>query len=174
MVAQRFFAFLQADGIDDSFALQAFQSGFQHRPLGAIDHHRNPRDVRLRSDVVQEGGHGLLGIEHGFVHIDVDDLRAPIHLLLGDGQGLFVFSVEDQLRKFRRAGHVGALADVDEVAVRTHHHGLESAQPGVAFGSGKNVLRQAVHRFGDGAYVIGGGAAAPPHDIQPAVLRKIL
>ena len=31
-------------------------------------------DVRLRSDEVQERGHGLLGIEHGLVHVDVNHL----------------------------------------------------------------------------------------------------
>ena len=122
---------------------------------------------------MQERGHGLLGIEHGFVHVDVDDLRAAIHLLLGDGQRFFVFAGEDQLGEFRRAGDVGALADVDEVAVRAHHQRLKPAEPRVAFGRGRHVRRQAAHRFGDGADVRGRGAAAAAGDIQPAVGGKI-
>ena len=51
-------------------------------------------------DEMQERGHGLLGIEHGFVHVDVDHLRAAFDLLAGDGEGRFVFSVEDELREF--------------------------------------------------------------------------
>ena len=42
-----FFAFLEADRIDHPFALQAFESRFDDRPFRAIDHHRNPRDIRL-------------------------------------------------------------------------------------------------------------------------------
>src|SRR5439155_26887080 len=46
------FAFLEADRISDAFALDAFQSRFDHRPLRAVDHDRNPGDVRFSSNEV--------------------------------------------------------------------------------------------------------------------------
>ena len=51
-------------------------------------------------DVIQKRGHGLLGIEHGFVHVDVDDLRAAFDLLARHGERRFVFAAEDQLGEF--------------------------------------------------------------------------
>ena len=45
-------AFFEADGIDDRFALDAFQPRFQHRPFRAVDHDRHARNVRLRRDQV--------------------------------------------------------------------------------------------------------------------------
>jgi hypothetical protein len=60
-------------------------------------------------------GHGFDAIEHSFVHVDVDDLRAVFDLLAGDGQRFVELVVEDQLGEFGRAGNVGAFADVDEI-----------------------------------------------------------
>ena len=81
---ERLLALLQADRVDDALALQALQPGLDHRPLGRVDHHRHPRDVRLGGDQVEEADHRLLGVEHRLVHVDVDDLRAVVHLLAGD------------------------------------------------------------------------------------------
>ena len=67
---------------------------------------------------MQERGHGLLGIEHGFVHVDVDDLRAVFDLLPRHRERRFEFAGENQLGESGRAGDVGALADVDEARVR--------------------------------------------------------
>jgi hypothetical protein len=46
----------------------------------------SPSDVGLGRDEVEEGGHRLLGIEQALVHVDVDDLRAVLHLLARDGE----------------------------------------------------------------------------------------
>ncbi len=59
--------------------------------------------------------HGVDAIEHSFVHVDVDDLRAVLDLLPGHGERFVELAIEDQLREFRRAGDVGAFADVDEI-----------------------------------------------------------
>ena len=32
-------------------------------------------------DVIQERDHGVAGVQHGFVHVDVDDLRPVLDLL---------------------------------------------------------------------------------------------
>jgi hypothetical protein len=50
----------------------------------------------------------------GLVHVDVDDLRAVLDLLARHLQRCGVVAVLDQLAEARRAGDVGALADVDE------------------------------------------------------------
>ena len=49
---ENLFAFLEADRIDDAFALNALQSRLDHGPPGAVDHDRNPRDVRFGSDQI--------------------------------------------------------------------------------------------------------------------------
>ena len=103
-----------------------FKPGLDHRPFRAVDHDRHAGDVRFRSDQIQEMRHGLLGIEHSFVHVDVNDLRAVLDLLLGDGQRFLVLPGQDELGEFGRAGDVGALADVDEIGVRPD----ASAPPG--------------------------------------------
>ena len=83
-------------------------------PLGLVDHDRHAGDVGLGGDQVEEGGHGLLGVEQALVHVDVDDLRAVLHLAARDGQRRRVVARLDQLAEFGRAGDVGPLADVDE------------------------------------------------------------
>ena len=111
-------AFLQRDGVDDGLALHAFQPGLDDAPLGGVDHHRHAGDVRLGGDQVEELHHRGLAVQHGLVHVDVDDLRAVFHLLLGDFQRLVVLAFQDQALELGRAGDVGAFADVDEQRVR--------------------------------------------------------
>ena len=95
-------------------ALHALQAGLDHFPLRRVDHDRHARDVRLRRDQIQEADHRRLRIEHRLVHVDVDDLRAVLDLLARDGERLLELVVQDHSRERLRAGHVGALADVDE------------------------------------------------------------
>ena len=77
---------------------------------------------------VEKMRHGLDAIEHPFVHVDVDDLRAVVDLLLGHGQGLLELSGQDQFGELGRAGDVGALADVDEIGVGPDGQRLQAAQ----------------------------------------------
>ena len=42
-----FHAFFHADGVDDAFALDATQTGFDHRPFARVDHDRHARNVGL-------------------------------------------------------------------------------------------------------------------------------
>ena len=81
------FALLEADGVDDAFALSAFEARFDDRPLGAIDHDRHAGNGRLRGDEVHELRHAGLGIEEAFVEIDVDNVGSVFHLLSGYGEG---------------------------------------------------------------------------------------
>ncbi len=107
-------AFLHADGVDDALALDALEAGLDHFPLRGVDHDRYAGDVRLACDQVEEGHHGLLRVEHPFVHVDIDHLGAGFDLLQGDFQGFGVIVFTDQAGKAGGAGDVGTLADVDE------------------------------------------------------------
>ena len=89
------FAFLEADRVHDPFALNAFEPGLQHRPLRAVDHYRNA-DLGFRREEMKEVNHGLFGIEHSFVHVHVDDLRAVLDLLTRNSYGVFVLTTKDK------------------------------------------------------------------------------
>ena len=90
LLAKNVFAFFQADGVDDALPLQALQAGFDDAPARAIHHDGHAGDVGLGADGVQERGHGLLGVQHGLVHVHVNHLRAAFDLLPRDGQRFFV------------------------------------------------------------------------------------
>ena len=122
------FALLQADGVDHGLALNALEPGLQNRPARRIDDNGHARDVRLGGNELEEARHGRFAVEHAVVKVDVDELRAILNLLRGDGGGLFVLLVLDQPLKLGRAGHVRALADVDEIGLLGQHQRLQSAE----------------------------------------------
>ncbi len=171
--AESVLAFLEADGIDDALALKTLEAGLDDRPFRAVHDDGHARDVGLGAQCVQERGHGFLGVEHGLVHVDVDHLRAAFDLLAGDGQRRLVFALANQLGEARRAGHVGALADVDEVGVRANDQRLEAAEARVGFGRRRHAWRDVAHRFGYGANVRGRGAAAATGDVEEAAAREV-
>ena len=108
------FAFLQADGIDDCLALNAFQSRFDHRPLARIQHDGHTADIRLGGDKVQERNHRLLRVEHRFIHVDIDDLRATLDLVAGNTQRFRIIVVQYQASEGFGTGDIGSLADIHE------------------------------------------------------------
>ncbi len=167
-----FFAFFQADRIDDALALHAAEACLDDRPFRRVDHDRHAGDVGFRSDEVQERHHRLLRIEHALVHVDVDDLRTVLDLLPGDLHGVRVIVGFDQLAEYRRAGDVGALADIDEQVVWSDRDRLEPRQP-AAYGNRRDLPRRLVvddaAQFPD---VIGGCAAASAHEIHEATLHE--
>ena len=172
------FAFLHADGIDDRLPLHALEAGDQHRPLRAVDHHRDARDVRLGADVIQEVGHGALGIEHALVHVDVDQVGAAAHLIESDRCGFSVVAGTNQPRELRRAGDIGALADHLEVAVGANREDFEAGELRKAFACGLLMLAhrpwlQRGHRFGDRLDVVRRRAAAAADDIDESTLGKL-
>ena len=117
-------ALLERDRIDDRLALHAFQAGLDHREFRGVDHHRHAGDVGLGGDQIEEGGHGLLGVEQALVHVDVDDLRAVLDLVARDRERGRIVAGGDQLAEARRAGDVGALADIDERNLRRQRERL--------------------------------------------------
>ena len=81
LVQKFLLAFLELNGIDDALALEAFQPGLDDLPFRAVHHHRHLADVRLGGDEVEETRHRRHAVNHPFVHVDVDDLRAVLDLL---------------------------------------------------------------------------------------------
>ena len=159
-------AFLEADRVHNRLALQALEPGFDHAPLGRVDHDRDAGDVRLCGEQVQKPHHGRLRVEHSFVHVDVDDLGAVFHLLARDGQSLVVLFLADQSREPARAGDVGALTDVHEQGGVINREGLESRQA-----AGRGYFRDRTwlvlqNRICDRPDVIGRCAATAPDDVQ--------
>ncbi len=118
-IFQKFlFAFLHRDGIDDRFARDTFQAGFDHRPFGAVDHHRHAGNIRFGRDELEEGRHRMFGVEQAFIHIHIDDLRTIFDLLPRDFHGGFIVIVEDKLFEPRRTGDIGTLANIDKLRGR--------------------------------------------------------
>ncbi|OPZ73175.1 MAG: hypothetical protein BWY82_01205 [Verrucomicrobia bacterium ADurb.Bin474] len=72
MIAENILALLEADRIHDALALETLQPRLDHAPLRAVNHDRNPRQIGLGSDQVQEAGHAGLPIQHSFVEIHID------------------------------------------------------------------------------------------------------
>ena len=77
------FAIFEADRVDDRFALQRLEAGFDDRPFAAVDHRGHGGDFVLAGDESQELGHHGFAIEQRFVHVDVDDVGAALDLLSG-------------------------------------------------------------------------------------------
>ena len=107
-------------------------------------------------------------IQHGLVHVDVDDLRAVLDLLAGHGQRLVVFLFADQARKHLAARHVGAFADVHVQRVFVDVQRFQARQAGLDRNVGHDARRQHRDLLGDRADVVGrGAAAAAGHVHQP-------
>ena len=129
LLAELVLALLHGDRVDDRLALHAAQAGLDHLPLGGVDHHRHPADVGLAGDQLGEAVHRRDAVDHPLVHVDVDDLGAGLDLLRGHGERGVVVAGLDQVAELRRAGDVGALADVDEQRVLGDVQRLEAGEP---------------------------------------------
>ena len=163
------FALLERNGVDDGFALRDFEPGHEHFPLGGIYHDRHAGDFGLRSHQVQERAHGGRTVYQPVVHADVDDLRPGFDLRARHRKGFFVVALADEPRELGRTGHVGPLADVDEVGFGNDAQGLQAAQYGLVSGRGQGARRVAAHDFLQLEDVFGRGAAAAADDVdQPA------
>ena len=105
-----------ADGVDNAFALYAAQTRFDHLPLGGINHHWHFGNVRLARHQIEKFDHGRLAVEHGLVHIHINDLRAVLNLLARHGQRVFVLATQNHAGKSFRARDIGTLANINEQA----------------------------------------------------------
>ena len=168
VVEKNLLPLLQADGVDDALALQALESRLEHAPLGGIEHHRHPRDVGLRGDEVEEAHHRRFGVEHALVHVDVDHLRAARDLLARHLDRRRVVACLDELAKARGAGHVGALAHVDEQRLLVDRDRLQAGETGLHRHRGNGARRAPAEPLSQHADVLRGRAAAAAEDVDQA------
>ena len=173
LLEERLLALLEADRVDDPLALEALQAGLEHRPARAVDHDREPRDLGLGREQVEEGRHRLLAVEQVGVHVHVEDVRAAAHLLERDVDGALEVVGLDQPAEARRAGHVRALADHHEAGVGADLERLEAAEarPGRPF---RDLSRRTpCDRLGDRAHVLGRRPAAAADDVHEPSSREL-
>ena len=166
-------AVLEADRVDDPLALHALEPRLDHLPARGVDHHRHPRDVRLRGDQVEEAHHARLGVEQPLVHVDVDRLGAVVHLAPRDAKRGLEVAVAHEACEAGGAGDVGAFADVHEERIRGDVEGLETGEPGDPGTFGGHPGGDSRHRLHERPDVVGGGAAAPPGDVDEAAARPV-
>ena len=162
-------ALLEADRVDDALALDALQARLEHRPAGAVDHDRQPRDLGLGREQVEERAHRLLAVEQVGVHVHVEEVRAAAHLLQRDLDGALVVVRLDEPPEARRAGHVRPLADHHEARVRPDLERLEAAPARPRRRRRDAPRREAADGRGDRARVLGRRAAAAADDVEEPV-----
>ena len=167
-------AFLERDGVHDALALQALQTGLDDLPLRGIDHDGHLVHLRLGLQEDQKLRHHRHAVDEALVHADVDDVCAALDLLTRDGDGFFEFVFLDELREFRRASHVRALADHEVVRAGAQHIRLRAAEAHRVRIGGDLTRRETFHGFRDGGDVRRRVAAAAAHDVHEAAAREIL
>ena len=127
-------------------------------------------DVGLGGDQLGEAVHRRDAVDHPLVHVDVDDLRAGLDLLAGDGERGRVVAGLDQVPEAGGAGDVGALADVDEQGVLGDGQRLEAGQPQRRPRLGRRPRRPPSTAAGDRGDVRRRRAAAAADEVdEPAV-----
>ncbi len=173
LLEERLLALLQADRVDDPLALDRLQPGLDHAPAGAVDHHRDPRDLRLGCDHVEERAHRLDALEQVGVHVHVEGVRAAAHLLERDLHRPDPVARLDEAPESRRARHVRPLADQDEARVRADLERLEAAPVRHVPHRRDRTRREALHRAGDRRGVIGARAAAAAGNVQEPGLGEL-
>ncbi len=173
ILAERFFALLQADRVDDALALHALEPRLDYRPLRAVDHDRHASDLRLGGDEMEKRRHRLLGIEQAFVHVHVDQVGAAAHLIGSHRERPFVVLALDQPGEALRARDVGALADRQEAGLGTNRQDLEAGEAQQAIALRPLARGKTLDRSGDLADVVGRRAAAAADDVQPAPFGEL-
>src|SRR5690606_31624712 len=141
--------------------------------LGGVHHDGDAGDIRLRGDQLEERGHRLHGVEHALVHVDVDDLGAVFHLLLGDVEGGGVVAFHHQALEARRAGDIAALPHVDEQGAGGDVEGFEPVQAAGGFQGRHRAGRPVRDGGGDGADMVRGGATAATDDIDETAVGEL-
>ena len=81
MLDEFILALFHRDRVHNPLALNALQTFFDDFPFGRINHYRHTGNIRLAGDQIKETHHCRFGIEHPFIHIDINDLRTAFYLL---------------------------------------------------------------------------------------------
>ncbi|CAI8378587.1 MAG: Uncharacterised protein [Hyphomonas sp. TMED17] len=151
LIEKNLFAFFQRNRINDGFALNAFQAGFNNVPFRAVDHNRDAGNVRFGCDKIKECGHGYDAVEHAFIHINIDDLCAVLDLLPGNFDPGSKIACGHELTELGRAGDICPFADIYEsLGCGSRHSGVSAL--GAAISSRQRPVtvgdeRRVVDRF---------------------------
>ncbi len=92
------------------------QAGLDHLPFRAVDHDGHAGNIRLGSNEIEEGAHGEDAIQHPLIHVHIHDLGTILNLLARNLDSGSIVALKNELLEPRRASHIRALADIDEVA----------------------------------------------------------
>ena len=168
-----FLAFFQRDGINHAFTLDTFQSRFQNIPFGRIQHDGYFGDVRLRSNQHQKAYHRFFGLQHAFIHVDVDNLRTVFNLLFRDIQRGFKITFNNQPFECGRAGDIGAFTDIHKKCIRAYRHRLKPCQATALFNIRYDSRGIFLHGINNRLDMRGRGSATSANNIQITALRPI-
>ena len=67
--------------------------------MRGINHYRSLRHCRIIGHITQELLHLKPGVQHGVIHIDIDDARPVLYLPRGDLKSGLIVSGRDQFRE---------------------------------------------------------------------------
>ena len=112
-----FFTLFQTDGVHNGLPLHTLKPCLDNFPLRTVDHDRQPGDIRLRGHQVQKGYHLLFCIQHGIVHVHIDNLCPAFYLASCHVEGLLVFLLAYEPCKLTRPCHIGSLTHIYEVCL---------------------------------------------------------
>ncbi len=161
-------AILEVDGVDHALARRALQRAFQHGHLRAVQHERK---LNLSRKPLQVLVHVTHFIPAHIGRADVQQVRAFLGLLLGEGDEAIPVLLREQIPKFLRAVRVRAFADDERARFLGEGHGLIEARR-AAFKDGSAARRGQVADAGlQRADVLGPRAAATTENGKPEILR---
>ena len=112
MTQENILTLLKRDTVDNTFSLQAFQSSADYIPVTAVYHNRDTVYIRIAGQHIQEMPHFLLSIQQSVIHIHIKYQGTVIHLLAGNGQGLFVCAFLNQAQELPGAGNITSFTHV--------------------------------------------------------------
>ena len=115
LLQETLFSVLEADGVDDAFALGVLQAREDALPVGGVDHQRGLRHGGIVLEGADEGFHRHRPVQHRIVHVDVDDAGAAFDLAGRHLEGGIVISRGDQAGELPGTGDVRPLSDEREI-----------------------------------------------------------
>ena len=172
MFKENFFTFFEADGVDNAFPLRACKTCTDRLKVGGVDHDRDPGNIRFSRQTEQKTGKLRRCIQHGIVHIDVNDRCAVFDLIPGNVQGFFHVTLFDETQKFAGTRHIGSFTHIEEGEFRIGNEGIQSCKTQ----SGRNRFQRtgccSFQCLCNGTDVIRVCAAAATGDVEQTFICK--
>ncbi len=166
--ALAFRAVFQVHGIEDALALHQLEGGFHHGGILGVDHEGGLHGLGCPR---KEFHHVGLLVAVGIGQAHVDDVRARAALFAGDFGGFLEFAIVDQVLEGTRSDRVGALSHDVGPARFLHLEDVDSCHPAAPI-LGQRARLQTGNGLGHRRDVVGGGAAATSHHVEPTRLSE--